>query len=229
MDALEQRIERAKEDKDELNSLIAEYLPFIKGQVNHIQNPFLEQEDAQSISMMVFTNCIMQYRIGAGGFLSFVRTCIRNRLIDEGRKTKNSPMIIPLHGDESYLSSENTASLQQYDKEQERQLLCNEIDELSSRLNPFGITFTELPLVCPKQCRAREQCLEIAAYIVGDKAVLHRLLQQRKLPQSELARQFNLSVKTIEKHRKYIVTLAILLTGDYPCIQAFLPQWKEVL
>ena len=53
--------------------------------------------------------------------------------------------------------------------------------------------------------------------------------EQKKLPQAQLASALFISPKTIEKHRKYIVTLIILLSGDYPGIRAFLPQYREVI
>jgi RNA polymerase sigma factor len=37
-------------------------------------------------------------------------------------------------------------------------------------------------------------------------------------------KRFNLSERTIEKHRRYIVSLTLILSGDYPGIQAFLPR-----
>jgi hypothetical protein len=49
------------------------------------------------------------------------------------------------------------------------------------------------------------------------------------LAQAELAKEFGISPKTIEKYRKYIVTLSILLLGDYPGIKAYLPLYREGL
>lgn len=227
MEALEEQIEWAKNDRDSLNKLISDYLPFIKSQVSRLQLPALEQEDAQSIAMLVFTSCIQQYRPGRGGFLAFAQTCIRNRLIDESRKQSRGGAVLSLSGEDA-LSAEDSASLQRYDKELERRELCAEIDEFSARLAPFGLTFAELSRVCPKHRKARVQCIEIARAIVEDSAMRSKLLQQQRLSQSELAEQFHISVKTIEKHRKYIAAVVLLLTGDYPGIQAFLPRWKEV-
>ena len=233
-DNLGQRVAEAGRDEAALNRLIADYLPFIKKQVASLHLSSLEFEDAQSIAMMVFTNCILQYEAERGGFLSFARTCIRNRLIDEARKTgKTCAAAVPLRGEaegETEIdAAETSASLLQYDRDRERQRLCDEIDEFSERLSPFGIVFSDLPRICPKQKKARLQCMAVADYISRTAELRRRLLETCRLSQNELAEHFHLSVKTIEKHRKYIVTLAILRMGDYPCIQAFLPMAKEVI
>lgn len=119
-------------------------------------------------------------------------------------------------------------SLQTYSREIEQQTLSYEIEELSTALLPFAITFRELPKICPKQDRSRTLCFEIVKMLLSNKDMKTQLFVHKKLAQAEFAAQLDISVKTIEKHRKYIVTLAVLMAGDYPNIKAFLPQYKEV-
>ncbi|WP_130863533.1 sigma-70 family RNA polymerase sigma factor [Bacilliculturomica massiliensis] len=230
-DSLEKRVEMARRDETALNRLIADYLPFIKKQAASLQLTSLEFEDAQSIAMIVFTNCVLQYEAGRGGFLSFARTCIRNRLIDEARKTAKNTVSLSFSANGGEMETdpvEVSASLLQYDRDRERRQLCEEIDEFSERLSPFGIVFSDLPRICPKQKKARMLCVAVADYISRNADHRRKLMGTCRLAQNELAEHFHLSVKTIEKHRKYIVTLAVLRMGDYPCIQAFLPMAEEV-
>ena len=106
----------------------------------------------------------------------------------------------------------------------ERQGLAAEIRQFDQALGHCGVTFRELPRVCPTQRRARVRCLQLAACIAADDALRAGFQRTGRLPQGALAQRFGLSVKTVEKHRKYITALAVLLTGDYPGIRAFLPK-----
>ncbi len=232
MDDLDKRLALAAEDSGERDRLLRDYLPFLKKLIGSLKDLALEYDDMLSMAMLVFVNCVRQYEIGKGHFLSFVQVCVRNRLIDESRKERKNHQVIAFpggdRGDLRDTPVEEAVSLRQYDRTKERQRLCEEIDGLNEELSHYGILFSQLPKICPKQDRARRQCLEIALAVNGDSTLRSMLTQRRQLPQRELAERFSLSPKTIEKHRKYIVTLAVLLQGDYPGIQAFLPQGKEM-
>lgn len=230
MSDLEERIEKAQLDEREMEHLLLEYLPFIKKQAAAVRNSDLEYEDRLSLAMMVFVNCIRQYQKGRGGFLSFCGICIKNRLIDEGKKQfPQGVHILPIRQeDESYKNYEELVSIDAYDRQQERERLQDEIGRLESILKEYHISFSELTRICPKQDRSRKQCMELARTIVSDDKFREVFLTRHQLQQAELAKTCGVSPKTVEKHRKYIVTLVLLLTGDYPCIQAFLPQHEEV-
>lgn len=233
MNDLLPRLKNAKTDNAELNQLISDYMPYIKNEV--LKTPIFQMEfdDRLSIAMLVFMNCIRQYDEGSGGFFPFVSTCIRNRLIDEGKKlARYHAKVIPFRFDRENDGMENTAitmtSKREYEREQERFSLSEEIDLLSKTLMEVNITFDNLSDICPKQNRSRKQCTALAGEIVSDPALKEQFLHSYRIPQAELARRFGISEKTVEKHRRYIVAIAIILSGDYPGIQAFLPKGGDV-
>lgn len=231
MDEMEIRLKEARADPREMERLISDYIPFIKKQIGG-KDFSLEYDDRLSLAMLAFVNCVRQYEEGRGSFLFFCASCIRNRLIDEGRRQMGyRAKVVPLvteseEGEHS--ASGDAASLAAYDMEREKASLREEIEALRWKLREYGIAFEELPRICPKQERSRKQCLELAKKVVGTQDFRLTLQKQRRLVQAELAQIFCISPKTIEKHRKYIVTLSVLLMGDYPGIQAFLPQYREV-
>lgn len=232
MNEIERRLKTAKIDSAETERLLSDYLPFIKKQISDLRHLSLEYDDMLSLAMLTFVGCIKQYTENRGSFLSFCSVCIRNRLIDESRRQKAyADNVIPLYPENtenSHAVPELSASLDSYSKEQERLVLCEEIDRLNTSLNSFGIRFQELPKICPKQDRSRRQCLALATEIIHSENYKTTLFNQKKLSQQELAKNLGISAKTVEKHRKYIITLVILLLGDYPGIRSFLPQYREV-
>lgn len=228
---LEQRVHIARSNREEMDRLISEYLPFIKKQVQSfiyksIDNQ--EYDDMLSIGMFAFVNSVRQFEPERGSFLSFASLNIRSRLIDEFRRNKQGfSNVVQLFADdteETVKSAEESASIMQYSKERERETLSEEIGLLQADLSRVGIDFSELPKICPKQNRSRKQCIDLARAVVGNERLKEDFIRTWRLPQAALAEQFRISVKTIEKHRRYIVAIIVMLLGDYPCIRAFLPE-----
>ena len=224
---LEVRVLAAQADTLLLNQLLEDYLPFLKKTINGVVST-LEYDDKLSLAMLAFVNFVRQYSEGKGSFLSFVQVSVRNRIFDEGRREKRHT-----EGQKTFSSDEEETlamgetSLLAYQKSEEQRNLAEEITALSERLSPFQITMAELAKVCPKQTRARLLCVKLAHGILTDSTLKTQFLTQGRIPQAALSERFAVSPKTIAKHRKYIVTLTLLLEGDYPAIQAFLPQYQE--
>lgn len=231
MDDLQTRIARAKTDNKELNTLIQDYIPFIKKEIAKVNAVGFEYDDKLSLGMLTFMNCVKQYSVSRGGFISYTSLCIRNRLLDESKKVKNkNNKIISLHTeneeDETKILEEK-AALSQYSKEQETTNLQEEIAVLSERLGVYNLSFGQLPKICPKQKRSRALCAKIARFICDNELLYKEFTKSKLLPQSLLSKQFQISPKTIEKHRRYIVALVVILSGDYPGIGAYIPNFQK--
>lgn len=226
MDELIRRLTLARTDNGELNRLISDYMPFIKSETSKTPVFGLGYDDRLSVAMLVFMGCARNYDETRGAFLPFAATCIRNRLIDEGKKhSRHQDRLIPLRPEEDFAAD---TSLAAYSVEQERESLAEEIDRLSGALSEFGVALGSLSEICPKQKRSRSLCVRLAREAAGDETMRASLLKHRRLSVNALARRLGISEKTVEKHRKYIVTIALILSGDYPGIQAFLPDTEEV-
>lgn len=216
MGELEKRVLAAGRDRRAMDALLRDYLPFLKKQAA-LGGPGLDYDDRLSLSMLAFADAARRYDGSRGAFLPFAGVCIRNRLLDESRRElRRTEKIMPLNGEQAVSDP--------CDHALERQALAEEIVELDKALALCGVTFGELPGVCPSQQRARTLCLQLAACVAADGKLRGDFRRTGRLPQGELARRFQISVKTVEKHRKYIAALAVLLTGDFPGIRAFLPK-----
>ncbi len=227
MDSLQERLLLAKENSDELNLLVKDYIPFIKKEASKANTLALDYDDRFSIAALVFVSCVKQYDGTKGAFLPFAAVCIKNRLIDEGKKAANyQKRIIPLfediHGE--LRDNADQASYDQYSAQEERSLLTYELQSLSKELEAYGLSFLELAHIAPKQKRSRSLCAALANQVTADQKMRSHFFKTKRLPQQELSRLFNISEKTLEKHRKYIVALVLILSGEYPAIRSFLPE-----
>lgn len=225
MEELNEKIKQAKTDRETLEKLVQEYLPFIKKQAMAAGDLGLEYDDRISISMLAFITGVQQYREDKGGFLSYCAKIIKSRLIDEYRKNrKQNGKIFYVGEDVEIFPEQEENALKAYYKEEERKILAEEIKEFSQKLSTYGISFADLPKASPKQDRSKRQCRLLASGVASDKKLKQEFLNTGRLPQKELADRYSVSVKTVEKHRKYIVTLIVLLLGNFPAIKSFLPR-----
>lgn len=224
---IEEQVMQAKKNNEALEQFLLSYTPYIKKQVADASFYAIEYEDRISIAMLVFVNCVKQYEEGKGGFLSFLAISIRNRLIDEVRQVqKHRGKIIefPKESEREDMPEEHGQAVQEYRKAQEQEDLREEIAELEEELADYDIRFRDIPTICPKQKRARLQCKEIAETVYQDMELRRGFLDKKRLPQAELAVRCGISVKTIEKHRKYIILIFLILNRPYLSIKTFLPE-----
>lgn len=230
MEELGREIAEAKRDKKAAGELIEHYMPFIKKQAAAFEIPFIEYEDRLSIAMLAFLTSIRQYSDEKGGFLALAALNIRNRIIDEYRRqARYQKKLLPLYSEEEHEVEERLSNMARirYDREEERQMLAEEIEEYTKELKQHEISFAALLSVCPKQERARKQCMAAAWAARNNEKHMEHFKKTGRLPNKELALELGISVKTIEKHRQYIIAILILLAGDFPAIATYLPEGKE--
>lgn len=220
---IEERILNARNNKTEAERLLLDYMPFIRKQASALTYLTIEYEDRVSIAMLTFLNCIQQYDVQKGNFLSYAALVIKSRLIDEERKNNRKIIVIQ---EEEQLREEAKASVLKYRYDIEKDALHMEMECLEKELELYGITFSDLCRTSPKQKRSRLLCMKTAKQLLQNKAMENEFLTKKRLPQKELAEICGLSIKTIEKYRKYIIALAVLIKGDYAAVRTFLPRME---
>ena len=153
MNDIENRIKKAQSDSAELEQLLSDYLPLLKKQAGAAASPLLDYEDRLSLAMLTFVSCVRQYTENRGSFISFFSVCFHNRINDEiRRQNRYLKSIQPSGFDAAELeAAAGKASLEAYDREQERLSLCEEIDRLSEAIGVYGVVWKDLPRICPKQ------------------------------------------------------------------------------
>ncbi|MDO1722122.1 hypothetical protein Q2317_26410, partial [Escherichia coli] len=79
----------------------------------------------------------------------------------------------------------------------------------------YGLTFQELLYHSPKHSDARQNAITVAVTLVEHEELAAILYQKKQLPVKQLEHRVTLSRKTIERNRKYIISMCIIITGDY--------------
>jgi len=239
--ALAARLELAKQDRRTLNALVTEYTPFIKKSVSAVYFKSEARRDALTDAMLAFAHAVQTYDAAKGSFVGYAGTAIRNRLIDMARRegAAKRRLFAPARGareDGEPEQWERDAAQRQYDIEEERRALAQEIDEVNTAFAEWGFDWNKLVKKCPKQERSRSVCHAAARAIMANPALAETLVRTKQLPAAELAGQGGFPRKALEKYRPYIIALTVLARGAYPYVRAYMPrllgesgeEWEEM-
>ncbi|MEH6993916.1 RNA polymerase sigma factor SigI [Neobacillus drentensis] len=213
-----------------LNEIIDSYKPFIAKNVSAVCKRYIyETDDEFSIGLIAFNEAIEKYSPERGSsLLSFAEVIIKRRVIDYIRKqTKNQHVSIDL----TYSSFEdesagmvivNELSLEEYKKKSDDELRRDEIVRFQALLNSFDLSFSDLAENAPKHADARENAILVARQLVGNEELKSFLIEKKRLPIKQLEKMVNVSRKTIERNRKYIIAIALILSSDYVYLNDYL-------
>jgi RNA polymerase sigma factor len=160
----------------------------------------------------------------------FAERVIRNRLIDYFRKEQVFHHQIPFsslaNSEEQYDDVQNRIdvgqSLDEFSRQQLNEARRLEIEEFQLLLADFSVTISDLVQLAPKHEDSRLQLIAVARQLAADKHIVTQIISTKKLPLNEMADKLAVSRKTLERHRKYLIALTIILTDAFPYLQSFL-------
>ncbi|KZM55356.1 RNA polymerase sigma factor SigI [Anoxybacillus geothermalis] len=221
---LERTVEEIQQGNEALrNELIQQYKPFIAKTVSGVCKRFIREEDDEaSIGLIAFNEAIEKYAPHKGGsFLSFAELLIKRRLIDYIRKEARTRDAVWYTEDredgeqtaQAYLDAK--LSVDEFYKQIEQEQRREEIIHYQQVLKQFGIHFHDLVEQSPKHKDARLNAIHVAQLLVEKEELLGFLFQKKQLPIKQLETMASVSRKTIERNRKYIIAVAVILAGDY--------------
>lgn len=223
---LEQLVLESKDDRQKMNDLIEAYKPFIISCAQKLSGKYLKygSDDEISIAMMAFVRAVRGYSTENGEFLSYASKVIRNSVIDYYRKQKNEANnLVYIHKEDSEAENviETQVSLAAYDEEKVRQERLSEIEQLKDSLIRYDIDFYELEKVCPKSRNTKKICKEVISFIKNNSELMNQTLNSKSLPLARIEKELHIKRKKIERHRKYILAVLVILSGDYPCLEEY--------
>lgn len=214
-------------DADARERLISAYTPFILKVGSQVSGRYIRPgvDDEFSIGMMAFNEAIDSYRPGESNFLAFAGMIIRRRLIDYFRQRKpeipfSSVLVEGEDGEQAQIEGKKGVSLE-VDDAVETVERREEIHRYGAALADFGISFRDLVICCPKHYDARERAKQVARVIAQDRELMGHLLARKSLPVGKLEELGVVSKKTLERQRKYIIALALIMGGDYPYLREY--------
>jgi RNA polymerase sigma factor len=227
-----EKITAAKSDKRSLNQLISEYTPFIKKCISGVFIKGQARRDYLTEAMLGFIQSVKTYREEKGAFIPYAQTVISNRLINAAKKeaATQKPLFsiaTASQKDEKIIHWEFESAERQYNDLAAQKETQAEIAELNNTFAQWGFTWPDLLKNCPKQNRSRKHCHKAVRALLADRQLLEKMVRTGKLPVKRLSTLTGQSEKSLEKYRRYISALVLIMEGDYPYIHSFLPQFFD--
>lgn len=228
---LEEKVRRIQQGDQKLhNELIDSYKPFIAKTVSSVCKRYIyESDDEFSIGLIAFNEAIQKYESEKGASLiSFSEVLIKRRVIDYIRSQSKYETVSLDH---SYIvedseneggSIETELSIESYKRKTEEDLRKEEILHFSEVLKQFELSFQDLLENSPKHEDARRNAILTAKILTENEVLQRMLLEKKRLPIKHLENCVPVSRKTIERNRKYIIAISLILLGDYTYLKDYI-------
>jgi len=218
-----EKVKMAKKDPQALNALLTEQRGIVIRLVDQYPISNRREEHIQ-IGMIALQEAIAKYDEERGRFLSFAAQVIRSRLIDYERKvyrqTRNESLELVGDEEQELSYSEIQLAMSRFRKDQERELMRLEIAAYSEELAKWDLSFQELVRVSPKQERLRNRYFRVVRFLLESDELMEWMDQHHKLPIQSIIRDLGEKKRNLERGRKYILSMVVLLSGEYPRLKS---------
>ncbi|SFQ99093.1 RNA polymerase sigma-I factor [Desulfoscipio geothermicus] len=174
------------------------------------------RDEELSVALLAYNEAIDAYnKDNKTTFTTFAHRVIHRRLVDYFRKEVKQQhlSLVPIDEDNNEFSkAEKDISIIKYQDSTQQEDLVATIATFNMILKDYGITFKNLVKCSPKHRDTRENLMRIALYIAENNELFTQLKKTKRLPVHELCKKLGVSRKVIEKGRKYIIALTLILT-----------------
>jgi RNA polymerase sigma factor len=209
---------------------IGDYKPFVIKAVFNCTGRRVEIENSEeySIGLLAFNEAIDSFDFSKNkNFFGFSEQVIKRRLIDYVRKnteTKNKVFPFTYFSDEQnndfeerYLTSDSTNEFNNIEVKED-------ILIFKDKLKMYGISFRDLLTCAPKHKDSRVLCIKIAKVIAEDERILDKLEKTKTLPIQEILKVVHVYRGTLEKNRKFVIALCLIMTSGLEVLNGYISQ-----
>lgn len=222
-------------DTEAREGLIAAFTPLVLRVGARICGRYLRpgRDDEVSVGLIALNEAIDRYRAESGAsFAAFAQMVIRRRLIDYFRREsgrKEVPFTELEHEDDEggIWSPVELGRAQEIDRDRrEQEDRRGEITEFQELLAPYGVTLQDLVRQSPQHTDARERAVAVARAIAANPEWVAHLRAHHALPLRDLEARGDLGVsrKTVERQRKFIIAVAVILMEGLHSLRSFVPS-----
>ncbi|MGM8366737.1 RNA polymerase sigma-I factor [Virgibacillus sp. W0181] len=228
--SLEEALYFAQHGDEELqNYLLIKYQPFIAKSVYQVCKRYIDPkvDDEFSVGLLGFYEAMLKYSPAKGAsFFSFANVVIKRKVIDYIRYVQKEPLTSSLNemDDEGKIVSQHEvkAATEVFLCDWNQWLLKEEMKQFQKNLACYQICIKELMASSPKHKDARHSAVHVARTLYGDEYLNNYVQTKKKLPIKLLLKKVSVSKKTLERQRKFILAIFIVLHGDYLYLQDYI-------
>lgn len=214
--------------------LIRSHKAFIARVSSKICSRYLtwDNDDELSIALLAFNEAIDSFDPhGGASFHSFVQMVIRRRLVDYFRKEgKHQHLSLsPMNPEDEDLSRYDLdTSLEQYQENENQEVFAQVVENYVRVLCDYNVTLDDLIKVSPKHSDSKQTLIRAALVLSHNPRLMAHLQKHRLLPIKELELLTGIKRKVLEKGRKYLIALALILSEpDFYPLKIFMQLPEE--
>ena len=236
----------AKTDEQALNNLIEQNKAWILQQAANTVHRYVTDSDEEwSTALLAFHEAVQSYDAGKGNFRAFASVVIKRRLLDEIRsqwRRKGEIHVLPGAFDGDFGTEEgetpDAVSLEVQSRVAElsagpavdpAQQAREEIAAAQQILKPYGFSFFDLAESSPKAEKTKQACCQAVLALLKDGELLEKMRRNKALPMKELEKASGVARKILDRHRRYIIAAAEILSGEYPVLAEYLGYIRKAL
>lgn len=221
---------KAKTDPAAREKLIAHEKPTILKLASKTCKKYVtESDDEWSVALYAFSRAIDTFEASNAKFTTFAAVVIDHALIDYLRH-ENKIVIREISTDPEVFEDkgepEESVEVREKILKKSQETLGSgisfEIAEVTRLLSLYGFSFYDLTKCSPKLKKPKSQCAKAVNYILKRPDVIRKVRENGKIPISEIAIATGIPSKTLDRYRRYILAVALILDGDYPELSEYL-------
>ncbi|EPR13346.1 RNA polymerase sigma-I factor [Ruminiclostridium papyrosolvens] len=234
--SIEETVAKIKNGETHLKEgLIDDYKPFILKVISTVTGKFVDTKnsDELSIGLMAFNEAIESYNSDKNvGFLNFAETVIKRRIVDYLRKDYKNRKVYPF----TYFQTndfdnkdiiENKYMVVEASTFFDNVELKEEIDLFRTRLKDFGISLSDLVGNVPKHADSKKMAIGIARILWENKSLSDMLITKKTIPMSQLMKIVQVNRKTVERNRKFIIAVYLILNSRLEVLQEYVSNIEK--
>lgn len=212
--------EKLTQDPQAREDFLQESQPFIRHVAIQTCRRILEwgRDEELSEALIAFNEAIDHFEDKRGvPFLAYARLLIKRRLIDYYRKERLREAL-PMDEENIGQAVEIHIGINEFRQKEQNQERLLEIKEYSKILEKYGLSFKLLAEVSPKHRDTRENLLRVARVLAETPELWEKVERTGKLPMKDLAQKTQVHPKVLERGRRYILAVALLIANQHDYI-----------
>ncbi len=225
------RVQEAKIDQNEIENLVTDYRGFILKTIYGITHRHADiHQNEYSVALEAFIESVHAYDRERGHFLSFSRLVMRRRIIDYLLSQRTQMLETAVDPEHLFRlrAIRDQSDAQDFNQDENLELKW-EIEALAEILSSYSIHFSELVRVSPHSEKTRKSCAAASSVLANHPDLVEEMRHSKALPLKTLVEKTGIPRKTLERHRKYIIAVAEIVYGDFPFLREYVRSIVEVM
>lgn len=219
-----------RHSEEELERLVRENESFILRTASAVSRRYVTKEDDEwSVALQAFAEAVQDHEPEKGSLQGFAAVVIRRRLTDHFRKNQSrsaelsvDPSVFEADSSEEEEGLSLRLAVAKQTARTEDYSLKEEIEAANQEFSGFGFSFFDLASCSPRAGRTKESCAKAVNTLLDTPLLREALLQTGQLPMKALEERSGVPRKVLDRHRKYIIAAAIILSGEYPGLSEYM-------